>query len=48
MVVSKANTLLVTRITKLQKQQVKMEQYSRRGETMLRYLVSLMKYQTKI
>ena len=31
MVVSNANTLLVTRVTELEKQQVKMEQYSRRN-----------------
>ena len=52
MVVSNVNTLLVTRVTELEKQHAKMEQYSRRNlvslVSLLRYLVSLMRYQMKI
>ena len=46
MVVSNVNTLLVTRVSELEKQQTKRS--SMAGETMLRYLVYLIKYQMKI
>ena len=46
MVVSNINTILGTCVTELEKQQAKMEYTA--GETVLRYLVSVMRYQMKI